>query len=458
MIKKAKKNKISLNLNVEKINQLNSEEFKALSKQNKNRKNKKNSSNLKYEINPYGVTFFNVWKKFPKKMLMVFLSAILYNIAIATFLAKAATVATGISALVQAITLTVSSAAPYFAYIYFILNLPLIIIFWKKNSRLFMILTTYWLLWQVAFQSLLLIGPVGNVFQKVSIFYINWFSPSKNGHTNSFKALIPWDVYGTYNNSYNNLFEWIKTDPQSINGIYTLNSDVSAELGYINSLNKAEFEQLKAFKDILSKNTFSNPTWPIIVYTLIGAGTAGIAGGIAWKNSASTAGGDFIVYYISRVKQKSVGHISTIVALIFGGISIFIITIVELLGISNSRPLNIAALLLRILCSVVYVFIYTLFIELIFPKYRKIRIEIYTKNPQKIINHFKAINYWHGYNIDKLVGGYTNTETVRIETFALFLEQNLIKNEILIADPTAWMTITKVHNIIGKFDTSKVES
>ncbi|SYV90774.1 Uncharacterised protein, partial [Metamycoplasma alkalescens] len=77
-------------------------------------------------------------------MLMVFISAIMYNIAIATFLAKAATVATGISAIVQAITLTFSKLAPYFAYIFFALNLPLIIIFWKKNSRLFMVLTTYW--------------------------------------------------------------------------------------------------------------------------------------------------------------------------------------------------------------------------------------------------------------------------------------------------------------------------
>ncbi|SGA10858.1 Uncharacterised protein [Mycoplasmopsis arginini] len=60
---------------------------------------------------------------------MVFLSAILYIVAIATFLAKAATVATGVSALVQALTFTVSVTAPYFAYIYFLLNLPLIIIF-----------------------------------------------------------------------------------------------------------------------------------------------------------------------------------------------------------------------------------------------------------------------------------------------------------------------------------------
>lgn len=463
-IQKNKNSSNEVRLDLAKTNQLKTEEFIALKKENKKRKNKKLPSNVPYDLNPYGVTFFNVWKKFPKKMLMVFLSAILYNVAIATFLAKAATVATGVSALVQALTFTVSVTAPYFAYIYFLLNLPLIIIFWNKNSRMFMILTTYWLLWQVAFQSVLLIGPVGHFFHKISIYYVNWISPSESNFTNDFKSLIPWDVYGTYANSYHNLFDWMNSLPTpNSEGLYildlnnSLHAGISRELGYISHLTQSQFEQLSHFKHLIG-NGFGNPTWPIIVYAVIGAGMAGIAGGIAWKNSASTAGGDFIVYYISRVKQKSVGHISTIVALIFGAFSIVTITIVELLGISADRPFNVAGLLLRILCSIAFVFIYISFIELIFPKYRKIRIEIYSKTPEKIIDRFKLINYWHGYNIDKLVAGYTNTETVKIETFALYLEQNLIKNEILLADPNAWMTVSRVHNIIGKFDTSKVES
>ncbi|AZZ65803.1 YitT family protein [Metamycoplasma phocicerebrale] len=445
-------------MDIEKKNQIKSEEYKALAKARKNLKSKDKKPNAVFDLNPYNVNFFNVWKKFPKKMAFVFISAILYNIAIATFLAKAATVATGVSAIVQALTFTVSSTAPYFAYIYFALNLPLIIFYWKKNSRLFMILTTYWLLWQVLFQSILLIGPVGHTFNKISIFYVNWVSPSRElAYQNSFKSLIPWEAYGSYGTSYGNLFEWIKSNPaRNVDGFYTLSNQAANELGY-RFINESQFLQLKAFMEIFDKG-FSNPTWPIIVYALIGATMAGIAGGIAWKNSASTAGGDFIVYYISRVKQKGVGHISTIVALFFGGFSIILIAIVELIGLSYNRPFNAAGLLLRILCSIAYVFVYTSFIELIFPKYRKVQISIYTKNPEKIIQHFKNIKYWHGYNIAKLIGGYTNTETIKIETFALYLEQSLIKNEVLLVDPSAWMTVTRVHNIIGKFNTSKVES
>ena len=82
-----------------------------------------------YDLNPYKLNFFNIWKKFPKKMMFILLSALLYNIGVAMFLAKAATVASGVSALVQALTYTISKTTPYFAYIYLALNFPFIIAF-----------------------------------------------------------------------------------------------------------------------------------------------------------------------------------------------------------------------------------------------------------------------------------------------------------------------------------------
>ncbi|ENY68570.1 Hypothetical protein, putative transmembrane protein [Metamycoplasma auris 15026] len=452
-------------------NNVASEEFNALSNQIKKRKKGKQPAG--YNINPYGVNFLNVWKKFPKKMLMVFISAILYNLAVAIFLGKAAAVATGLSAIVQAVTLTLSKAAPYFAYIYLGLNLPFIFIFWKKNSRLFMILTTYWLLWQVAFQTLLLVPQVSDIFKRISIYYVNWYSPDKIGSPkfkNEFRGLIPWETYGAYSNSYKNLFSWMNgnVDKNKIlfdnaNSIYNFNlsnpleASVSLELGKIKFITQNQYFQLAHFKSLI-ENGYNNPTWPIIVYVAIGAIMAGIAGGMAWKNSASTSGADFVVYYLSRVKQKSIGHISLILSIIFGSFAFILITIVEALGVTVDKPFNFGGLLLRFLGSALYVVIYISMLEFIYPKYRKIRIEIYTKEPEKIIARFKEINYWHGYNIEKLVGGYTNTETAKIETYALYLEQSLIRNEILIADPKAWVTITRVHKIYGGFDTSKIES
>ncbi|QJG66485.1 YitT family protein [Mycoplasma phocoeninasale] len=403
-------------------------------------------------LNPYNLNFLNIWIKFPKKMVMIFISAILYNIGISTFLAKAATVATGFSALVQSLTYTVTATAPYFAYIYLAVNLPIIIIFWRKNSRLFTLLTVYWLIWQVAFQSFLLIPVIHNFFDKISIYYVNWYSPKSENSVNSFRALIPWNVYGNY---------FMKLKDFDAIGIEKLNSINVGQTMNINGIiySYNDIQNIKQFLETI-KTGYANPTWPIIIYTVIGGICAGSAGGIAWKNSASTAGSDFIIYYISRKKKKSVGHVSVIVSLCFASFSILLISILELTGAisaNNSKPTNHAAILLRAICTVGYVFLYNFFIELIYPKYKKVKIEIYTKKPDAIIAHFKAINYWHGYNIARMVSGYTNTETVKVETFALYLEQNIIRQEILKADADAWITITKIHNIFGKLNTSKIE-
>ena len=358
-----------------------------------------------YDLNPYKLNFFNIWKKFPKKMMFIFLSALLYNIGVAMFLAKAATVASGVSALVQALTYTISKTAPYFAYIYLALNFPFIIAFWKKNPRIFMLLTFYWLLFLVLIQSFLLIKPVGEFFDKISIYYVNW-----NKDKTKWNELIPWNVYGKYPNT------------------------------------------------LITTSTWSNPTWPIIIYAIIGGVCAGAASAIAWKNSGSTAGSDVIVYYVSRVKKRGIGFISTIVALIFAAFSIVLILGIELGGVNKeNKPWNPGAFLLRVIATIIYIFVYNGLVEILYPKYKKVKIEIYTKKADLIIKHLKEINYWHGYNYSNITSGYNQSNSIKIETLALFLEQSIIKAEIIKIDPEAWITISPIYRIFGLFDTSKVD-
>ncbi|ACF07454.1 YitT family protein [Metamycoplasma arthritidis] len=367
------------------------------------RKKQKQEININFaNLNPYGVNIFNVWVKFPKKLFFIFLSALLYNVGVAIFLNKAATVASGVSALVQALTYTVSATAPYFAYIYFAINLPLIIIFWKKNSSLFMVMTLYWLIFQMVVQSFFLIPAVHNAFDKISFYYVNWTKDTP------FKDLIPWDVYGT------------NYPPHVLPGV-------------------------------------PNPTWPIIIYAIVGGLAAGASSGLAWKNSGSTAGSDIIVYYVSRVKKMGIGFISTIFALIIAAFSALLIGILEATGVIKNHPWNLASYLLRCISTLVYIFVYNGFVEILYPKYRKVKIEIYTKNPQKVIEHLKEIKYWHGYNYVDMTSGYTGENTTKIETMALYLEQSRIKAEISNIDPQAWIVVSTVNKIFGNFNTSKID-
>ncbi|QQH60799.1 hypothetical protein HYD60_02040 [Mycoplasmopsis bovis] len=58
-----------------------------------------------------------------------------------------------------------------------------------------------------------------------------------------------------------------------------------------------------------------------------------------WKKSASTSGGDFISYYLSRVKQKRIDHISLIFEIIFRTFALILITVIRLYGISADKPI-----------------------------------------------------------------------------------------------------------------------
>lgn len=80
-------------------------------------------------INPHKINLLNIWQKYPKKVLWMFVSALLYNLAITVFLKKAATIASGTSSLAQIITFTVPSTENFYGLFYVLINMPLMFIF-----------------------------------------------------------------------------------------------------------------------------------------------------------------------------------------------------------------------------------------------------------------------------------------------------------------------------------------
>ncbi|SYV90333.1 Uncharacterised protein, partial [Metamycoplasma alkalescens] len=73
-----------------------------------------------------------------------------------------------------------------------------------------------------------------------------------------------------------------------------------------------------------------------------------------------------------------------------------------------------------------------------YPKYKKVKIEIYSKYPELIAEQFKKINYVHPFNIFNGVGGFSHNEFGKIETVALFFERDIILEEVKKVDKSAW--------------------
>ncbi|MBN0919103.1 YitT family protein [[Mycoplasma] gypis] len=424
------------------------------------------------DLNPQGLTFWNIWVKHPKKLAWMFISAVLFNIGIAFFLGKAATVASGVSAIIQSLTYTLDFLRNYFALLYLAINLPFMFFFWKKNSRIFMILTMYWLLFQVVSEFIFSGFSSSHPYvvrdwlnDKFSIYYLR---NTVGGEADK----IAWNVYsGTFINGQQDAFgnhvigtwkHWTLMGGniyQTPEGIKYIQSDALSSVDFSNNTLLVSQGQTgwHNFGKANPNFDISVETWPIIIYTIAGAILGGLAASIAWKNSGSTAGSDIIIYYISKVKKMSVGRVSFFVACLFAGISIIAIGGVELGGVVNDHPWNMAAFVVRVISTLVYISVYNILISFIYPKYKKIKIDIHTTKVEEVCAHFKEINYWHGYSVVTMKSGYTGKESTKIETIALFLEQSIIEQEVRKIDPNAWIGITPVVNVKGIFNTNKVD-
>ncbi|QJR44418.1 YitT family protein [Mycoplasma miroungirhinis] len=365
-------------------------------------KNKLSAQEWNKVYNTHNINFINVWKKSPKKLLLIFISAILFNIGVATFLSKAAVVATGTSSLTQIITF-INNWDKYFGYFYVLINLPIIFVFWKKNPRLFMVLTCYWLFFQVVSQ--LILGQI-NFIDKFLTETITLYSP--NGHK--------------YWNAFN--------------------------------LNET------------SAGYYDGQTWPIIIYCIIGGVLDGIAAAIAWRAGGCVAGSNVIVYYVSRVKKMSIGKIAFIVAMSFATFSIIVLGALEVYDLIPSRPWKatwdaqknpLTRLIVRIICTVIYIGVYSFVIDLMYPKYKKVKLEIYSTKIEKITEHLKLIRYNHSHNIYYGISGYTHKDFGRIETITLFLEKDWVIGQIKHVDSNAWISILPIHEVVGEFDTSYID-
>ncbi|TPE58063.1 DUF2179 domain-containing protein [[Mycoplasma] falconis] len=475
-----------------------------IQKKNLTKEEKLKLKEQKMEIlNPQKINIFNVWKKCPKKVLWMFVSAFLYNIALTVFLKKAATIASGTSSLSQIITFTAPATAQFYGLFYVIVNLPLMFIFWGMNPRMFMVLTYYWMLFQVIVQCLFIeyagrgSNPIVNfINQRITIYNPIGQVVTEDGNILRFY----WDPFGLdtrlithiNRNNYQNIFEAAQQLSSSneikASLLTSLNADEVKLAHYLvnkfnaNDLNFVQnnVKEIFANPDVYALNTklvpsillgegltngkntklfgvYNGENWPIIVYAILGGASEGFASIVAWRQRGSIGGTSVISNYIAYKNKKPVGNVFLMVAICFSSFSTIVIGSLEYTGNINGHVWNFDEFIVRIMGTIVYLLVFSALVNKFYPKYKKVRIDIYTKKPEHVASRFKKIGYLHSFNIFNGVGGFNHKEFGKIETVALFLEKDQILDEVKSVDPNAWITISNIHQIIGQFDTSFVD-
>ncbi|WP_082656064.1 YitT family protein [Mycoplasmopsis meleagridis] len=361
-------------------------------------------------------------KLWSKRVILVFLAALIFNFGVNAFLAKANTIPSGFTGIP---TLTVLLVKPHwsdinklFALIYVIVNIPLFIIVglqFEKTKSFFRV--------KLKIKKSFLLMSLGFMFSQIVTNAIFTYEPVNHFITSTFNVAPGW---------------------------------------------KETIEVVENGVKIVAENPV---TWPIFINGLIGSMFLGVAIAMAWKSGGSTGGSDFIAYFFTTKKKKSVSSILMAVSFTSSLIFLVIYSIVDphkpavmIKGyLDNGNPIYVinheakTIVGMREFSTIFYIFIANGLVGLLYPKYKKVGIEISCADPSKVIAYFRAIEYWHAYTITKATSGYTGKEIYKIETTILLLESRSLLRDLKIIDKTLWIRVKNINNVIGNFKTSFVE-
>ncbi|UVD81757.1 YitT family protein [Mycoplasma iguanae] len=200
----------------------------------------------------------------------------------------------------------------------------------------------------------------------------------------------------------------------------------------------------------------SNNLWLVIVYTLIGVLLATIAIGLSWKFGGSSGGTDIISYYYSTRKQKAIGKFMLTISLSIAFCSLLLLFILGKTGLAQHSSIN-ELFGIRTFATLIWVVTLSTGVNIIYPKYKKVLVTVYTTMHEDIRNHLNEIKYWHSFNIWEGISGYTGRKIQKIETVVLVLEVNFLIKHIKAIDPQSWITVREVSILSGKLDTTKID-
>lgn len=372
---------------------------------------------------------------YTKRLFFIFIASIIFNFGVVAFLNRGDTIPSGLSGFpMLAVLIAKNNGYPqiekYFALMFLAVNVPLFLSYGLKEKKSFVFLTLAFMIFQIF---------VNMVFTMI---------PQVTHFINQYLNIVP---------------GWRK----QIN-VYDSSGLLLGE--FENSIN-----------------------WPILVNGFLGSLCAGTAIAIAWKNAGSTGGTDIVAYYYSTKKQKSVASVILIINLTASSVFLIIFgfaaphkNVLDLELMSDlinekafsSRDNNILLVYLnhgfnynsfakcvsprtifglREVSTFLYILINNVVLNIIYPKYKKVTLEISCKDPKEFVKYFKDIKYWHAYSIFEGKSGYTGSDIYIISTTLLLLETKSILSDLKMIDPNAWIAIKPVDNVSGLFDTKYVE-
>ena len=174
----------------------------------------------------------------------------------------------------------------------------------------------------------------------------------------------------------------------------------------------------------------------------------GLSSAIAFRGELSCGGIDIVTYYYAMRKSTSVGKYGTV-------INSCIIGLHAILQIIDNGGSGWNYALINVLFSVVYLFVVALVVDMINLRNKKVQLEFITTNEH--LGEVLISNFPHGATMDKAKGVYSGTERYIFWMVVSTLESNKVINLARKVDPNAFITVTSLVQVYGKFFIKPIE-
>lgn len=169
-----------------------------------------------------------------------------------------------------------------------------------------------------------------------------------------------------------------------------------------------------------------------LLNALYGGVLTGFASVVALSVDGSAGGTDLLALYFSNKLNKSLWQY----VFVFNAIMFMI------LGFTKGWEATAYSIILQ--------FVATVIISTFHKRYKRVTLQIMTKNPDAVIEKFVSLSK-HGLTCQDGYGGFSKNQITMITTIISSYEQHILIKSILQVDPDAIINVMDTTNFYGKF-------
>ncbi len=186
--------------------------------------------------------------------------------------------------------------------------------------------------------------------------------------------------------------------------------------------------------------------WQVLT-TIAGGIIYGIGISFAFLGGGSSGGTDFVTTFFSIKKDKPIGYVMKFINLAV----LFLAVVLDHVLRNKENFFSVIFQQRFVLMSIFLIISVSLTIDQVYPRYKKLNLNITTKKSDLIIRSLILKGYPHGFTKINVLGGFSQKTTNLVKTTLTLMEYKSVVAHVKKVDPNCFIVVDKVYSVIGRY-------